>query len=85
MTGQELRQKREELGMTREEFARALGLYVSTVTTWETYCLDGEVGGQHENILLGLAIDQIEKRLQLQGLRARRLQAHIDKALEQSK
>ncbi|MGA9767917.1 MAG: helix-turn-helix transcriptional regulator [Blastocatellia bacterium] len=35
MNGDELKQRREELGMTQEQLAKALGVNIMTISRWE--------------------------------------------------
>jgi transcriptional regulator with XRE-family HTH domain len=58
MDGEELRRRRDALGMSQEQLADALGVYQTTITRWET-------GGReirHPRIL-ALALDALALRM----------------------
>jgi transcriptional regulator with XRE-family HTH domain len=55
MDGETLRRRREALGMTQAELARALGVYQATISQWER----GKRGIQHPR-LLELALRALE-------------------------
>ena len=54
MTGDELRNKREELGMTQEQLAVALGVAPNTVARWER-------GERNIPPYLSLALQTVER------------------------
>lgn len=58
MTGTELKQKRESLGLTQEELAKELGVVSSSVARWEQL-KDKEIPSP----LLSLALETIERRV----------------------
>ena len=57
MTGQELRRRREALGLSQAQLAALVGVHANTVARWER----GEVRIPHPG-MLDLALEALERR-----------------------
>lgn len=62
MNGEQLRERREGLGMTQAELARKLGMYQTTISQWE----QGRKGIRHPR-MLDLALRALERERDERG------------------